>query len=163
MVWRVQARRWTGVPKKKKKKTQALESYVWTRSLVFSSFFFGGELRFFLPFAFSTSQNMRIIYLSFFFPYATQCWKKKNPNLYNLLRKFSYKFGCILRLQFHSIFFLLEAIIFSSYIFILAKFQENNCGGVKPRPTIEAQVHRFIKSTPEEEKSLRHHVGNTGA
>ena len=37
------------------------------------------------------------------------------------------------------------------------------CGGVKPRPTIEAQEHRFIKSTPEEEKSLRHHVDNTGA
>ena len=37
------------------------------------------------------------------------------------------------------------------------------CGGVKPRPTIEAQEHRFIKSTPEEEKSLGHHVGNTGA
>ena len=43
-------------------------------------------------------------------------------------------------------------------------FLPNNiCGGVKPRPTIEAQEHRFIKSTPEEEKSLRHHVGNTGA
>ena len=37
-----------------------------------------------------------------------------------------------------------------------------NCGGVKPRPTIKAQEHRFIKSTPEEEKSLGHH-GNTGA
>ena len=40
---------------------------------------------------------------------------------------------------------------------------ENSCGGVKPRPTIKAQEHRFIKSTPEEEKSLGHHVGNTGA
>ena len=39
---------------------------------------------------------------------------------------------------------------------------KSNCGGVKPRPTIEAQEHCFIKSTPEEEKSLRH-VGNTGA
>ena len=37
------------------------------------------------------------------------------------------------------------------------------CGGVEPRPMIEAQEHRFIKSTPEEEESLRHHVGNTGA
>ena len=37
-----------------------------------------------------------------------------------------------------------------------------DCGGVKPRPTIKAQEHRFIKSTPEEEKSLGHH-GNTGA
>ena len=45
--------------------------------------------------------------------------------------------------------------IFRIYIYI--------CGGVKPRPTIEAQEHRFIKSTPEEEKSLRHVVGNTGA
>ena len=38
-----------------------------------------------------------------------------------------------------------------------------DCGGVEPRPMIEAQEHRFIKSTPEEEESLRRHVGNTGA
>ena len=38
-----------------------------------------------------------------------------------------------------------------------------NCGGVKPRLVIEAQEHRFIKSTPEEEKSLRPVVGNSGA
>ena len=42
-------------------------------------------------------------------------------------------------------------------------FWDYNCGGVEPRPMIEAQEHRFIKSTPEEEESLRHHVGNTGA
>ena len=43
------------------------------------------------------------------------------------------------------------------------KIRDGECGGVKPRPTIKAQEHRFIKSTPEEEKSLGHHVGNTGA
>ena len=61
MVWWVQARRWTGVPKKKKKNLGAgvlrLDS-----EFSFFFFFFGGELRFFLPFAFSTSENMRIIY-----------------------------------------------------------------------------------------------------
>ena len=35
--------------------------------------------------------------------------------------------------------------------------------GVKPRSVIEAQEHRFIKSTPEEEKSLRPVAGNSGA
>ena len=57
-----------------------------------------------------------------------------------------------------------------SYVEILLTNKNNTaihynyiCGGVKPRPTIKAQEHRFIKSTPEEEKSLGHHVGNTGA
>ena len=38
-----------------------------------------------------------------------------------------------------------------------------NCGGVKPRPVIEAQEHRFVKRTTEEEESLRPVVGNSGA
>ena len=37
------------------------------------------------------------------------------------------------------------------------------CGGVKPRPVIQAQEHRFIKSTPEKGESLRPVVGNGGA
>ena len=37
------------------------------------------------------------------------------------------------------------------------------CGGVKPRPVIQAQEHRFIKSPPEKEESLRPVVGNGGA
>ena len=38
-----------------------------------------------------------------------------------------------------------------------------HCGGVKPRPVIQAREHRFIKSTPEKEESLRPVVGNGGA
>ena len=52
---------------------------------------------------------------------------------------------------------LLPALILYRYML------DGICGGVEPRPMIEAQEHRFIKSTPEEEESLRHHVGNTGA
>ena len=55
--------------------------------------------------------------------------------------------------------------IFFPLLFFIQIWKFNthdSCGGVKPRPVIEAQEHRFIKSTPEEEKSLRH-VGNTGA
>ena len=43
------------------------------------------------------------------------------------------------------------------------KIKLNICGGVKPRPVIQAQEHRFIKSTPEKGESLRPVVGNGGA
>ena len=42
-------------------------------------------------------------------------------------------------------------------------FFKERCGGVKPRPMIQAQEHRFIKSPPEKEESLRPVVGNGGA
>ena len=56
--------------------------------------------------------------------------------------------------------------IFFPLLFFIQIWKFNthdSCGGVKPRPVIEAQEHRFIKSTPEEEKSLRPVVGNSGA